>query len=75
VLDAGTPRILLRSLYADQGILQMDVRRLDEAGLKLVCARIIDALKAPRGANTRPPAPADQAAEAVLGWLAERRDA
>jgi L-seryl-tRNA(Ser) seleniumtransferase len=70
-LAAGTPRILLRRLYADQGILQMDVRRLDAVTLELVCGRIVAALKAPHRRNEHPPAPADQAAEAVLGWLAD----
>jgi D-glucosaminate-6-phosphate ammonia-lyase len=74
-LAAGTPRIMLRSLYADQGILQMDVRRLDQPTLELVCARVIAALKAPRSVTGRPPTPADRAAEAVLSWLEERQDA
>ncbi len=75
VLARGTPRILLRSLYADQGILQMDVRRLDEATLELVCGRIIEALKARRGTSGPSPAPADRAGDAVLGWLAKGQDA
>jgi len=69
------PRILLRSLYADQGILQMDVRRLDDATLELVCGRIVEALKARGGGRGTPPAPADRAAAAVLAWLAPKSDA
>ena len=69
------PRILLRSLYADQGILQMDVRRLDDATLELVCGRINEALKARGGGRGTPPAPADRAAAAVLAWLAPKSDA
>jgi uncharacterized pyridoxal phosphate-dependent enzyme len=74
-LAAGTPRIMLRNLYADQGILQMDVRRLDEPTLELVCDRIIATLKDRRGGSDSMPTPADRAAEAVLGWLEERQDA
>ena len=51
-LGRGEPRILLRSLYADRGILQMDVRRMDDATLELVCGRIAEALRAP-GQETR----------------------
>jgi uncharacterized pyridoxal phosphate-dependent enzyme len=73
-LAAGTPRIVLRNLYADQGILQMDVRRLDQPTLELVCDRIIATLKERRGGSDSMPTPADRAVEAVLGWLEERQD-
>jgi uncharacterized pyridoxal phosphate-dependent enzyme len=69
-LGSGVPRILLRSLYADRGILQMDVRRMDDATLELVCGRIAEALRAPGQENETPPAPADQSAASVLAWLA-----
>jgi uncharacterized pyridoxal phosphate-dependent enzyme len=74
-LAAGSPRVLLRNLYADQGVLQMDVRRLDEPTLDLVCDRIIATLKERRDGSDSMPTPADRAAEAVLGWLGERHDA
>ncbi len=74
-LGRGEPRILLRSLYADRGILQMDVRRMDEATLELVCGRIAEALRAPGQENETPPAPADQSAASVLAWLATAEDA
>jgi L-seryl-tRNA(Ser) seleniumtransferase len=73
-LAAGSPRIVLRNLYADQNILQMDVRRLDEPTLELVCDRIIATLKERRSGSDSMPTPADRAAEAVLGWLEERHD-
>jgi hypothetical protein len=69
-LSAGRPRILLRSLYSDQGILQMDVRRLDQGTLNLVCRRIADVLRSPPGGTGPPRPPADRAADAVLRWLA-----
>jgi uncharacterized pyridoxal phosphate-dependent enzyme len=71
-LAVGTPRIVLRNLYADQGILQMDVRRLDEPTLELVCDRIMATLKERRGGSDSMPTPADRAAKAVLGWLEDR---
>ena len=74
-LGCGEPRILLRSLYADRGILQMDVRRMDEAVLELVCGRIAEALHAPGQETGTPPAPADQSAASVLAWLATAQDA
>jgi L-seryl-tRNA(Ser) seleniumtransferase len=74
-LARGEPRILLRSLYADRGILQMDVRRMDDPTLELICGRITETLRAPRHATEAPPAPTDQAVEAVLAWLATERGA
>jgi L-seryl-tRNA(Ser) seleniumtransferase len=64
------PRILLRSLYADCGILQMDVRRMDEATLEMICARIAAVLQSPPAAVPLA-APADRSAAAVLRWLAD----
>jgi L-seryl-tRNA(Ser) seleniumtransferase len=71
-LQADRPKVLVRSLLADRGILQVDVRRLDPPTLSLVAERI-------RAAATRaaaigpidPPPLADQSAEAVLRWLAD----
>lgn len=78
-LVRGEPRILLRSLYADRGILQLDVRRMDEATVEMVCARIAAALEAwpaassPLGAPLA--TPSDQSAASVLGWLANEQGA
>ena len=70
-LARAEPRILLRTLYADLGILQMDVRRMDDATLEMVCARIAAVLRSPSAAPAPLAAPADQSAAAVLGWLAD----
>ena len=70
-LARAEPRILLRTLYADRGILQMDVRRMDDATLEMVCARIAATLRTPPAARAPLAAPADQSAAAVLGWLAD----
>jgi hypothetical protein len=70
-LARGEPRILLRTLYADLGILQMDVRRMDEATLEMVCARIAAILRSAPAVRATLAAPADQSAAAVLGWLAD----
>lgn len=51
-IEAGTPRILVRDLLADRGLLQVDVRRLDADNLNLLAARIrsaANALQALRG--------------------------
>ncbi|QJP16854.1 aminotransferase class V-fold PLP-dependent enzyme [Starkeya sp. ORNL1] len=48
----GTPRIIVRDLLADRGLLQVDVRRLDADSLALLATRIRDAagaLQALRG--------------------------
>jgi uncharacterized pyridoxal phosphate-dependent enzyme len=68
-LARGEPRVLLRSLYADRGILQLDVRRLDAPTLDLVCARIAEAVAMPAEPAAPPPAPADRSAAAVHAWL------
>jgi L-seryl-tRNA(Ser) seleniumtransferase len=67
------PRLVLRSLQADRGILQIDVRRLDVAGLDDLCDRILAAIDAARrdGATASPQPPADRSAAAVLDWLDE----
>jgi L-seryl-tRNA(Ser) seleniumtransferase len=69
-LAQGEPRVLLRSLHADRGILQMDVRRMDDATLEMICARIAAVLQSPP-APVPLAAPADRAAAAVLRWLAD----
>ncbi len=69
------PRVLVRGLYADKGVLMIDVRRLDAQGLDLVSRHVREAAAAAReaGDKRRPPAPGDRSAEAVLAWLAEEK--
>jgi L-seryl-tRNA(Ser) seleniumtransferase len=67
------PRVIVRSLLADRGILQIDVRRLDAAGLDFVCERLLAGVAAARGAMTMPVPPPDRAAAATLAWPAEER--
>jgi L-seryl-tRNA(Ser) seleniumtransferase len=68
-LAAAQPAITVRGLYADQGFLQLDLRRADDAAVDRVCERIIEALE--RGGEfgpTRPPSPADQALASLERW-------
>ncbi len=67
------PRVIVRSLLGDRGVLQIDVRRLDAAGLDLVGERLLAAAAAARGNVEMPAPPPDQAAAATLAWLADRR--
>jgi len=68
-LAAGDPGIAVRGLYADQGFLQLDLRRADEATVDLVCARIRQVLaEGPGDAPARPPSPPDQALAALERW-------
>ena len=72
-LAAGRPRILVRSLQADRGILQLDLRRLDEPMLGLVGDRLLAAIAAVRQAGIgATPALGDESAASVLGWLADQ---
>jgi L-seryl-tRNA(Ser) seleniumtransferase len=66
------PRIIVRSLLADRGVLQIDVRRLDDAGVAFVGERILAAIDAAHGNFAPPPPPPDRAAAATLDWLADR---
>jgi len=72
-LKRRRPRLILRSLQADRGLLQIDVRRLDAAGLDDLCERLLAAIEAARrnGATSSPEPPADQSARSVLDWLDE----
>jgi len=45
-IECGTPRILVRDLLADRGLLQVDVRRLNTDSLSLLAARIRKAAQA-----------------------------
>jgi uncharacterized pyridoxal phosphate-dependent enzyme len=68
-LAAGQPAITVRGLYADQGFLQLDLRRADDATVDRVCERIIEAMK--RGGDdgpARPPSPSDQALASLERW-------
>ncbi len=67
------PRIIVRSLLADRGVLQVDVRRLDAAGLDLVSEGLLAAVEAAKGDMAPPPPLADRAAAAMLDWLVDRR--
>ncbi|MGE0211190.1 MAG: aminotransferase class V-fold PLP-dependent enzyme [Parvibaculaceae bacterium] len=72
-LSRAKPRVLVRTLHADRGVLMVDVRRLDDAGLDLVCRHLQSAIDGARAAGDRsmPPPPGDGSARAVLEWLAE----
>jgi seryl-tRNA(Sec) selenium transferase len=72
-LQRRRPRLIVRSLQADRGLLQIDVRRLDAAGLDDLCERILAAIEAARrnGAMAPPEPPADRAARSLLDWLDE----
>jgi len=63
------PRIIVRTLLAERGVLMIDVRRLDATGLGPICSSLIGAIEAARASPPLPPAPCDGAAAAVLGWL------
>ena len=68
-LAGGEPAITVRSLYADQGFLQLDLRRADDASVDRVCERLVEALE--RGGAegpARPPSPADQALASLERW-------
>jgi D-glucosaminate-6-phosphate ammonia-lyase len=72
-LSAGRPRILARALQADRGILQLDLRRLDEATLQLVGDRLLAAIAAVRQAGIGgAPALGDESAAGVLSWLVDQ---
>ncbi len=71
-LASMRPRVVVRSLLADRGVLQIDVRRLDGAGLELVGERIVAAIAAARGTVAMPSPPPDRAAAATLGWLGDQ---
>jgi L-seryl-tRNA(Ser) seleniumtransferase len=72
-LKRRNPRLILRSLQADRGLLQIDVRRLDSAGLDDLCERLLAAIEAARrnGATSSPEPPADRSARSILDWLDE----
>jgi D-glucosaminate-6-phosphate ammonia-lyase len=71
-LAAGKPKIVLRSLHTDRGYLLLDVRRIDEAELDLVVARIREIL-ATVPADSKPvsaPPSGDLTQQGMARWLA-----
>jgi len=69
-LAAETPSIAVRSLYADQGFLQLDIRRADMKTVEWICGRIAEIVGAARGpaGPAVPPNPADQAMANLEKW-------
>lgn len=68
-LSRQRPRIIVRSLLAERGVLMIDVRRLDAAGLALVCRSLngaIESARANRDASL-PSMPSDRATP-LLAW-------
>ncbi len=74
-LAAGKPKIVLRSLHADRGYLLLDVRRIDDAELDLVVARVREILASVPSDATAVPAPSggDLTRQAMANWLAPKR--
>ena len=73
-LSACEPRLIVRSLLADRGRAQIDVRRLDpmRSGLDLISAeRVLGSHRAARaiGATVRCRRRPPTSAVSVLGWL------
>ncbi len=71
-LAAGKPKIVLRSLHADRGYLLLDVRRIDDAELDHVVARIREVLATVPADSTPVAAPpgGDLTRQAMSRWLA-----
>lgn len=61
------PAIAVRGLYADQGFVQVDLRRVDDAIADRVTDRILAVLRAADGASA--PAPAPNPADSALAGL------
>ena len=69
-LAAERPAVSVRALYADQGFVQLDLRRSDDATVDHVCERIVAIVRAaaddePAG---QPPSPPDQALAGLERW-------
>jgi len=71
-LAAGKPKIVLRSLHTDRGYLLLDVRRIDDAELDIVVARVREILASvPADAQPVPPPPSgDLTRQGMARWLA-----
>lgn len=70
-LAAERPAISVRGLYSDQGFVQLDLRRADDATVDRVCEQIAALVRA--GADdddsaARPPSPPDQALASLERW-------
>jgi L-seryl-tRNA(Ser) seleniumtransferase len=71
-----TPSIFVRSLYADQGFLQIDLRRVDDETAAWVCDCVVKAVKAAKArvkdqrkkAASVKPNPADISAAGLESW-------
>jgi L-seryl-tRNA(Ser) seleniumtransferase len=71
-----TPSIFVRSLYADQGFLQIDLRRVDDKTAAWVCDRVVKAVMAAKGrvkgrrkkAASLRPNPADLSVAGLEKW-------
>jgi uncharacterized pyridoxal phosphate-dependent enzyme len=64
------PSIAVRSLYADQGFLQLDLRFVDDATADRVSERMLEVLRAPAAPDrtAMPPNPSDAALERLEAW-------
>ncbi|CAH1651117.1 L-seryl-tRNA(Ser) seleniumtransferase [Hyphomicrobiales bacterium] len=71
-LAAGDVKVVLRSLHTDRGYLLFDVRRIDDAELRLIADKIRDILaSATDSAGTSPvPSKGDVARRALEAWPA-----
>jgi uncharacterized pyridoxal phosphate-dependent enzyme len=71
-LSRQRPRIIVRSLHAERGVLMIDVRRLDAASLGLISSSLLSAIEAARHSQDPSFTPAtNDVSAAVLGWLTE----
>lgn len=71
-LGSGDPKIVLRTLHADRGYLLLDTRRIDDAELDVVVARVraILAGVAPESVPVPAPPGGDMTRRAMANWLA-----
>lgn len=73
-LAAGDPKIVLRSLHADQGYLLLDVRRVDDTELDAIAAKVRSLFRqATPGAAVHTPARGDMAQRALAEWPGVKR--
>lgn len=72
VLSRMRPRIVLRSLLAERGVLMVDVRRLDGDGLNLLSGHLRQAMHSARSCRDGPaPPPCEASAAGVNGPMDE----
>lgn len=73
-LAAGDPKIVLRSLHADQGYLLLDVRRVDDTELDAIAAKVRGLFgQGTRDAAACTPARGDVTQRALAEWPGVRR--